>query len=103
MSGFGPQNLVIVAGKDGVGRARSVSVPRGPDGAVIDLVLEAVGGADGKVVRDGQPLPDTVVIANPLGAIGSNFFVVTGPDGSFAFDALSPGEYFIYPMMGGGG
>lgn len=103
MSGFGPHNITVVAGKEGAGRAMSVTVPRGGDSAVVDLVLQAVGGADGKVVRDGQPLADTVVIANPVGAVGSNFFVVTGPDGSFAFDALSAGDYFIYPMVGGGG
>ena len=103
LSGFGPHNISIVAGKEGAGRALSVTVPRGGDSAVVDLVLQAVGGAAGQVVRDGQPLADTVVIANPIGAVGSNFFVVTGPDGSFAFDALSPGDYFIYPMLGGGG
>lgn len=103
LSGFGPHNISVVAGKEGAGRALSVTVPRGGDSAVVDLVLQPVGGAAGKVVRDGQPLADTVVIANPIGAVGSNFFVVTGPDGSFAFDALSPGDYFIYPMLGGGG
>ncbi|MBZ0235067.1 MAG: carboxypeptidase-like regulatory domain-containing protein, partial [Deltaproteobacteria bacterium] len=103
LSGFGPHNITVVAGKEGAGRARSVTVPRGGDSAIVDLVLQAVGGADGKAVSGGQPIADTVVIANPIGAVGSNFFVVTGPDGSFAFDALTPGEYFIYPMVGGGG
>jgi hypothetical protein len=43
------------------------------------------------------------VIANPVAATGSNFFVVTGPDGTFALDTLAPGSYVIYPMLGGGG
>jgi hypothetical protein len=55
------------------------------------------------VTRDGSPLGDTVVIAKPIGAIGSNFFVVTGPDGTFALDALAPGAYLVSPMVGGGG
>jgi hypothetical protein len=33
----------------------------------------------------------------------ANFFVTTGPDGVFAFDALSPGSYVVYPMLGRGG
>jgi hypothetical protein len=54
-------------------------------------------------VQNGKPLGDTVVIANPVGATSSNFFVVTGPDGTFALDTLAPGAYVIYPMLGGGG
>jgi RNA polymerase sigma factor (sigma-70 family) len=103
MTGFGPHRITLLAGKDGAGRSQSIGIPRGPDSATVDLVLSPVGGVDGKVVRNGQPLGDTVVIANPVGATSSNFFVVTGPDGTFALDALAGGEYFIYPMMGGGG
>ncbi len=103
LTGFGPHALTVVGGKDGAGRSSSVAVARGPDSAVVDLVLQPVGGVDGKVTRAGQPLTDTVVIANPIGATSSNFFVVTGPDGSFAFDALTAGQYFVYPMLGGGG
>lgn len=103
MAGFGQHNLTIVAGKDGAGRSASVMVRRGPDSAVVDLVLQKTGGVEGKITRSGQPLPDTVVIANPLGATSSNFFVVTGADGSFAYDSLTAGRYLIYPMLGGGG
>lgn len=103
MTGFPPRHLTMVAGKDGVGRSRSVPVAASKDSAVIDLVLQPTGAVDGKVTRGGQPLGDTVIIANPIGAVSSNFFVVTGPDGSFALDALTPGAYFIYPMIGGGG
>ncbi len=53
--------------------------------------------------RSGAPLADTVVIANPVGATASNFFVVTGADGTFTLDALAPGTYIVYPMRGGGG
>jgi hypothetical protein len=43
------------------------------------------------------------VTANPVGATASSFFVVTGPDGTFALDALAPGLYVVSPMLGGGG
>jgi hypothetical protein len=33
----------------------------------------------------------------------SSFFVTTGPDGAFAFDALAPGSYVVYPMLRAGG
>ncbi|HLL24162.1 MAG TPA: hypothetical protein VK427_18645, partial [Kofleriaceae bacterium] len=29
--------------------------------------------------------------------------VVTGPDGTYALDALAPGAYIVSPMLGGGG
>ncbi|MBK9036298.1 MAG: carboxypeptidase regulatory-like domain-containing protein [Myxococcales bacterium] len=103
LTGFGPRPLTVFAGKDGVGRAAAVAVPRGPDSVALDLVLAPVGALTGTITRSGQPLGETVVIANPAGSTGANFFVVTGADGTFALDALSPGPYLIYPMVGGGG
>lgn len=103
ITGFGPGRITIVAGADGIGRSRSLTLPPGDASVVVDLVLEATGGIDGTITSGGQPVADTIVIANPIGATSSNFFVVTGPDGSFALDALTPGTYVVYPMLGGGG
>jgi hypothetical protein len=66
-------------------------------------VLAATSGLEGKVTRNGQPLADTMIFANPIGATWSNFFVTTGPDGTFALDALAPGPYVVYPLLGRGG
>jgi hypothetical protein len=103
IAGLSSAPITLLAGRDGVGRSPSVAIPRGKDSVVVDLVLAATGGLDGQITRGGQPLADTVVIANPIGATQSNFFVVTGPDGSFALDALAAGTYIVYPMIGGGG
>jgi len=103
MEGFSPAPVALVAGKDGVGRSASVSVPRGPDSVTLELVLAATGALDGVVTAAGTPVSDTAVIASPLGAARSNFFVVTGADGSFAYDALTAGRYLLFPMIGGGG
>jgi hypothetical protein len=40
-------------------------------------------------------------LATPAAA--QSFFVTTGADGTFALDALAPGAYVVYPMLGGGG
>jgi RNA polymerase sigma factor (sigma-70 family) len=104
IDGFGPvQAITVIAGKDGIGRSPSIRIPPGPDSATLDLILGATTGLDGKITREGKPLGDTVVIATPVGATAANFFVVTGPDGTFALDALAPGSYVLYPMLGGGG
>jgi RNA polymerase sigma factor (sigma-70 family) len=103
LDGFPPIPITVVAGKADIGRSASIRVPSGPESATVDLVLAPTTGLTGKVTRAGAPLADTVVIANPIGATSSNFFVVTGPDGSFALDALAPGAYLVYPMVGGGG
>jgi RNA polymerase sigma factor (sigma-70 family) len=103
LDGFSPASLTVVAGKAGVGRSASIRLPASPDSATLELVLRPTSGITGKVTRNGAPLADTVVIANPIGAVASNFFVVTGPDGTFALDALAPGAYVVYPMLGGGG
>jgi RNA polymerase sigma factor (sigma-70 family) len=103
LDGFPPASITVIAGKPTVGRSASIRLPASPDSATLDLVLAATSGLQGKVTRAGAPLPDTVVIANPIGAVASNFFVVTGPDGTFALDALAPGSYIVYPMVGGGG
>ncbi len=103
MSGFPPATITVIAGKDGVGRSPSLQIPRGPASAEVDLLLAATGAVQGSATLDGVPLADTVIIANPASASSSNFFVTTGADGSFAVDALTPGIYGIYPMIGGGG
>ncbi|HSN27857.1 MAG TPA: carboxypeptidase regulatory-like domain-containing protein, partial [Kofleriaceae bacterium] len=103
LDGFPPAPLTVVAGKPGAGRSASVQLPATSDSATLDLVLGPTAGLAGKVTRGGQPLADTVVIANPVGAMASNFFVTTGPDGTFTLDALTPGAYLVYPMIGGGG
>lgn len=103
LDGFPPASLTVVAGKANAGRSASVQLAASSDSATLDLVLAPTSGLQGKVTRGGQPLADTVVIANPVGAMASNFFVTTGPDGTFALDALTPGAYLVYPMIGGGG
>ncbi|MGE0400733.1 MAG: sigma-70 family RNA polymerase sigma factor [Kofleriaceae bacterium] len=102
LEGFPPTPITIVAGKD-TQRSPSIRLPASPDSANIDLVLGKAAGLDGTITRDAKPLADTIVIANPVGANGSNFFTQTGPDGTFTIDGLAPGPYVVYPMIGGGG
>jgi large repetitive protein len=103
LEGFPPASLTVIAGKANAGRSASLQLPASPDSVTLDLVLAATSGLEGKVTRNGKPLGDTVIIANPIGAMWSSFFVTTGPDGAFAFDALAPGSYVVYPMLGRGG
>ena len=103
LDGFPPASLTVIAGKANAGRSASVQLAASPDSVTLDLVVAATSGVEGKVTRNGQPLADTVMFANPIGAMWSNFFVGTGPDGSFALDALAPGSYVMYPRLGGGG
>lgn len=103
LDGMSPAPVAVVAGKDGVGRSASVAVARSPQSVTLELVLETLGGLDGVVTASGAPVPETAVIAAPIGAPRSNFFVVTGADGTFTFDALTGGRYMLYPMIGGGG
>ncbi len=103
MSGFPPASITVTAGKDGVGRSQSLSIPSGPSSAEIDLVLSPTGSVSGIARLDGTPLAETIIIASPANGSSSNFFVTTGPDGSFALDTLTPGLYAITPIIGGGG
>lgn len=103
LDGFPPSTLTVVAGKPDVGRSASLQLPAGPDSATLEIVLGKTTKLTGKVVRAGAPLADTVIIANPIGAVASNFFVTTGPDGTFTLDTLAPGAYIVYPMLGEGG
>jgi RNA polymerase sigma-70 factor (ECF subfamily) len=101
--GLGPGTLTIVAGKSGVGRSSSVALPRGSDSVSVDLVLASTGKLTGVVRASGKPVGETVIIVTPLGATESNYFVITGADGSFALDALTVGQYLVFPLIGAGG
>ena len=103
LEGFPPKMITVVAGKDGLGRSESARIPAGPDSATLDLVLQPTASLEGKLTRGGAPVPDAIVVAAPVGAINSNFFVQTGPDGSYVHDALAPGSYLVYPIFGQGG
>jgi hypothetical protein len=103
LAGFPPGSLTVIAGKANAGRSASVQLPVSSESLTLDLVLAPTSGMEGKVTRNGQPLADTHIIASPIGAMWSEFFVTTGPDGSFALDALAPGSYVVYPMLGGKG
>ncbi len=103
MTGFDPRPVVVVAQKDPIGRSRSLSIPRGEASVEIDLVLQGTGSLSGVVTRNGKPLAESVVVANPIAATRSNFFVITGADGSYALDMLSEDTYIVMSWIGSGG
>lgn len=100
--GFGPHPITVIAGLEGTSRSRALQIPAGAAGAEVTLSLEPTASLSGTILKDGKPVAETVVIATPIGTTSTSF-VVTGPDGSYAYDALHPGEYIVYPMIGGGG
>lgn len=103
LRGFDARPIIVVAEHSTLGRSASFSLPRGTSSAEIDLVLHATGSLEGRVTRRGQPLTEQVVIVNPIAASKSNFFVTSGPDGRFAFERLTAGEYTVSTIVGGGG
>jgi RNA polymerase sigma-70 factor (ECF subfamily) len=103
LAGFDARPIVVVAGHPERGRSRSIHIPRGGGSIEVDLVLGSVGSLAGTATRNRAPLGDTVIIASPRGATRSNFFTVTGPDGSYALDQVAPGEYVVQLMIGQGG
>ena len=103
LAGFPPGSLTVVAGRADTGRSASIQLPASADSVTLDLVVAATSRLEGKISRNGAPLADAHVIASPIGAMWESFFVTTGSDGTFAFDALAPGSYVVYPMLGRGG
>jgi RNA polymerase sigma-70 factor (ECF subfamily) len=99
LAGFGESPLSVVAQKEGKGRSATIAIPRGPNSAEVDLVLQPTGALAGTVTRSGSALPETVVVARPRATQG-NFFVVTGPDGRYALDTLTPGAYVMIAIVG---
>ncbi len=102
ISGFDERPFTVVAGLAGKGRSTSLHVPRGKGDVTVKMKLEPTGALSGVASLDGKPLPQTAIIASPRGATLSNFFVITGEDGSFALDMLTPGRYIVQAMLGGG-
>jgi hypothetical protein len=103
VTGLAPGALAVVAEKPATGRSLSVGIPPGLPHAELELVLVATGSLEGRIAQGGQPLGNTVVIATPAAAPGSNFFVMSGADGGYKFDRLTADDYLVQLMIGGGG
>jgi RNA polymerase sigma factor (sigma-70 family) len=98
LSGFSRGALVVIAEREGRGRSSTISITPGPQNSEVELVLRPAGSLEGRITRDGRPFADTVVIASPeLGL--NNFFVVSGQDGRYALDSLTPGSYLLIAFL----
>jgi hypothetical protein len=59
------------------------------------LIIGATSTLHGVVSRDGKPLANVPVAAAPPGTPTAQFVVMSGPDGAFEFDVLTPGPYRV--------
>jgi len=100
--GVGPASQVVVADHQDVGRSESVAIPAGTANLEIELVLQAPGAVQGFVRADNEPAAEAVVLLRPRTSGNSDFLVTTGPDGSYRFDRIAPGNYILYGMLGRG-
>ncbi len=101
LRGLAAFSITVVAGHEG-NRSRYLRLPASKESAAVTLVLEPTSSLRGVATLDGEPIAETVVMASSLATSGMHF-VVSGKDGRFAFDSLAPGQYSVYPMIGGGG
>jgi len=101
LTGFGRHPVTLVAGNE-QGRSRPLRLSATSDETNLTLVLEPSAALRGSVTLDGKAVAETVVIATAIGS-SSSYFVVSGLDGSFAYDTLPVGDYIVFPMIGGGG
>jgi hypothetical protein len=103
VGGLGIDTINLGAEHPGDGKSSFVAVPVGTDDVKLDLVLKATGALRGTITQQGQPASGALVLASARGAPAGGTGVTTGTDGSYVFDALTPGQYLVAVMLDAGG
>lgn len=103
VGGLGIDSVNLGAEHAGDGRSSFVAVPPGTDEVKQDLVLKAAGALRGTITQQGQPASGALVLASARGAPAGGTGVTTGTDGSYVFEALTPGSYIVAVMLDAGG
>jgi protocatechuate 3,4-dioxygenase beta subunit len=103
LGGMGMTPINLGAEHPGDGRSAFVSVPPGLDDVKLDLGLKATGALRGTVTQQGRPVSGALVLASVRGAPAGGTGATTGTDGSYAFDALTPGAYSVAAILDAGG
>ncbi len=93
--GVGPTSIVMVADHETAGRSQPVALPASTDDVTVELRLQATGSLRGRISVNGVPAEGGVGVRAKLGA-DIQLFVTAGPDGTYHFDRLAPGEYVAY-------
>ncbi len=102
LEGLGLIALAVGAEDAREGKSDFLMVPAGSQSQTLDLVLKAVGALQGTVKRNGEPVGGAVVVVSAKGAPSGGSGVTTGTDGSYQFDALTPGTYTLIAMFDNG-
>ncbi len=101
LTGFGKQDLAIVAEHAEHGRSRALRLVAGdPAEQSLTIVLEPFGALVG-TVKDGANLAEGIIITvQPTSGSGAMYSVASGADGSFRLDRLAPDTYKVSAMTG---
>ena len=103
IAGMGITPLNLGAEHAGDGRSPFTPIPPGLEDVKIDLTLKATGALGGTITQQGRPVSGALVLAGARGAPAGGNGVTTGTDGSYTFDALTPGTYTISAILDAGG
>jgi 5-hydroxyisourate hydrolase-like protein (transthyretin family) len=80
-------------------RGQALTVSRSGELANANVALPRAAEITGRVLRrDGAPLFPGYVVLNPVGEYRYNFNVPTGEDGSYRFDDVPAGPYYMNAM-----
>jgi hypothetical protein len=103
LSGFGDEPLVVAADHSDIGRSRAIPVPGGRDSVNVTLALLPTGSLSGKVMRQGAPVEQVIILAASQAASRSSAIASTGANGEYRFERLAPDQYLVSIMVGRGG
>lgn len=96
--GRGPRHLV--ADHDAHGRSLPLTVAPDRSASGVELVLVPLGALHGKVTSGGKPAARVIVNAQSKTVPEAMFSVLSGADGAYRFDRLTPDRYSVSAMVG---